>query len=295
MKGDSMRYDYWVIRYVPDAVRGEFVNIGVIAGHGEQWSYRRVGNLHRAARLGGSPSYSNAFTQRIESVIESRLEAVNALFPNGAGSSFGKGDVEDLRVRMNNLVQLSEPRPVLAESVDEALELAFELMIVDSEADVNPRTRTRVVHRLRAAFDLHPELVRHVARSQVAAVGAQETTIDFAVKNGVVRQMSQAWAFDVKDTRHLQTQIQAWNYLLRLLRDDGGRLAPKSRSAHGLEIPGQVEINAVYAPPTTPAGEAQLEIAQDGWERLGVQVVPSAQAESVVAGAERLLQDSAAH
>ena len=292
MKGGSMRYDYWVIRYVPDPVRGEFVNIGVIAGQGDQWAYRRVNNLRRASRLGGSASYTDSFLRRIEAVIESRLDAVEVLFPDESVPSFGRGDIEDLRVRMNNLVQLSEARPVLARSAEEAADLAFELMIVDSEADVNHRTRTRVVHRLKDAFALRPELVRHVARRQVAAVGSQETGIDFAVRDGIVHQMSQVWAFDVKDTRTLQTQIQAWNYLLGLLRQDGGRLTPRNRIGDGVEIPSGVEINAVFAAPVTAAGEEQFEIAQDGWQRLGVEVVPATESDSVVAEAERLLQAS---
>jgi hypothetical protein len=287
-----MRFDYWVIRYVPDSVRGEFVNIGVVAGRDGQWAYRRVSNLGRASRLGGSASHTGSFLRRIESAIESRLDAVEALFPGESVPAFGRGDIEDLRVRMNNLVQLSEARPVLARSADEAVDLAFELMIVDSETDVNHRTRTRVLQDLRRAFDLRPDLDRHVARSQIATVGAQETGIDFAVQDGVVRQMSQIWAFDVKDVRHLQTQIQAWNYLLGLLRDGGGSLTSRSRDGDGLEIPGDVEINAVFAAPVTPAGEAQFEVARDGWRRLGVELVPSSESDSIVAEAERLLRAS---
>jgi len=110
---------------VPDPVRGEFVNIGVIAGGGADWSFRRVSNLGRAAQLGGSATTANPFLQRIAASIEARV-------PGELGAPFGKGDVEDLRVRMNNLVQLSEARPVLAVTSEEAVNLAFELMVVDS-------------------------------------------------------------------------------------------------------------------------------------------------------------------
>jgi hypothetical protein len=283
-----MRHDYWVIRYVPDPIRGEFVNIGVIAGRGEDWSFRRVSNLRRAARLGGSPTHTDAFLKRIEDSIESRLDAVAARITADRPSLFGKGDVEDLRVRMNNLVQLSDARPVLANSASEAVDMAFELMVVDSEGDVQHRSRTRVVRRLRAAFDVRPELMRHVARSHVAAVGQQETGIDFAVTDGIVHQMSQVWAFDVKDTRNLQTQIQAWNYLLGLLRADGGQLMPRS-GRNGLIIPSDVDVNAVFAAPVTSEGEAQFAVAEEGWRRLGVEVVPASESERVIDEAERLL------
>jgi hypothetical protein len=285
-----MRYDYWVIRYVPDPIRGEFVNIGVIAGRDDDWSFRRVNNLRRAARLGGTAALTSSFLRRIEEAIDSGLDSVEASLSR-VSSGFSRGEAEDLRIRMNNIVQLSEPRPVLAATSEEAADMAYELMVVDSDAGISHRSRTRVVHRLRDAFELNSELVQHVARFQIAAVGSQETSVDFAIRDGVVHQMSQVWAFDVKNTRHLQTQIQAWNYLLGLLRDEGGRLA--SKSGHDVvAIPPRVDVNAVFTPPNTAAGEAQFEIAQEGWERLGVQVIPASDAGQVVVEAERLLLDS---
>jgi len=291
MRGVQLRYDYWVLRYVPDPIRGEFINIGIIAGKDEDWSFRRAGSLSRASRLGGAASQADSFLKRIEDAISSRLEVVEALIPGTPSTSFGRGEIEDLRVRMNNLVQLSDSKPVLADTARQAADLAFELMIVDSDTDVQHRSRVRVVHRLREAFELRPELVRHVARFHVAAVGAQEASIDFAVKDGVVHQLSQVWAFDVKDTRHLQTQIRAWNYLVGLLRADGGALVKKDRSG-GVKIPSRVEINAVFTAPTTADGERQFEIARDGWHRLGVEAIASSDSESIVDEAARLLNAS---
>ena len=48
-----MRYVYSVIRFVPDSARGEFINIGVIAGSDltGEWDARTVGNLKRARYL----------------------------------------------------------------------------------------------------------------------------------------------------------------------------------------------------------------------------------------------------
>jgi hypothetical protein len=230
---------------------------------------------------------TDSFMKRIEDAITLRLDAVQSLMPADP-TLLGKGDLEDLRVRMNNIVQISDARPVLASSAEEAANLAFELMIVDTDTPVNHRSRTRVIHKLRDAFELRPGLAQHLAKSRRASVGSQGTNIDFAVKNRHVHQMSQVWAFDVKDTQRLQTNIQAWNYLLGLLRTDGGRLSAKPGQP-GVEIPRSVEINAVFTPPDTSAGEEQFEIAEDGWNRLGVQVVPSSSADSIVDEAERLL------
>lgn len=284
-----MRYDYWVVRYLPDPIRGEFVNIGVIAGRDDDWSMRRVSNLRRASRIGGSATVTDPFLRRVEVAIQDRLDEVESLMPLRHGERFGRGHIEDLRQRMNNIVQLSEPRPVLASSSEEAVDLAFDLMIVDTDHEVRHRSRTRVVHELRNAFNLRPDLIKHVAQHQIAAVGAQETAIDFAVQNQLVRQMSQVWAFDVRHTRNLQTQIRAWNYLLGLLREDGGVLKSKGGRT-GATIPRSVEINAVYTRPTTEEGNSQLEIALEGWRRLGVEAIPASESTSVVDEAERLLE-----
>jgi hypothetical protein len=287
-----MRYEFWVIRYVPDPIRGEFANIGVIAGRDDEWCVRRVSNLRRASRLGGSASATATFLTRVESTIDSRLDRVVTIVETD-NRPFGRGEIEDLRVRMNNVVQLSEARTVLADSAEEAAEMAFELMVVDVDYEVRHRSRTIIVRELREAFSLRPELVRHVASFQSATVGEQSGRVDFAVRNGEVRQLSQVWGFDIKNTRSLQVQVQAWNYLMGLLRQESGQLEPrgKSRRAPALLIPKDVDINAVYTTPRTTEANKQLRIALDGWKRLNIRPVESSQASSIVDRAQTLVSD----
>src|SRR5918994_1994334 len=51
--GEPVRYLYSVIRFVPDPIRGEFVNVGILAGSDEssEWELRTVENLRRARSL----------------------------------------------------------------------------------------------------------------------------------------------------------------------------------------------------------------------------------------------------
>ena len=48
-----MKHVYSLIRYVPDPVRGEFINVGAIAGCDEssEWEIRQVANPARARRI----------------------------------------------------------------------------------------------------------------------------------------------------------------------------------------------------------------------------------------------------
>lgn len=283
------RYEYWVVRYVPDAIRGEFVNVGVVAGEGDEWAVRRVSNLSRASRLGGSAVVSKPFLLRIENMIEAELRHMEILIGE-LPELFERGYLEDLRTRMNNSVQLSAPRAVLASSAEEAADLAFDLMVVDSQKDVRHRTRTLAVRRLAHAFSDDPILQGHVRTRQLVAIGPETTRIDFAVEDGEVRQLSQAWAFD-GDPNRLQTNIRAWNYMMGLIRRRGGDLRLRSGRGAGelIEIPDSVEINAVYATPSRQEGAAQLDLAIRGWRDLGVSPVPDGQSNQIVRQARELV------
>lgn len=284
-----MRYDYWVVRFVPDAVRGEFVNIAVIAGNGGEWAMRRTMDLRRASRLGGSATLATPTLRRIESAIEGELQRVSHTLPIGRPAPFGRGDLEDFRIRMNNLVQISEPRPVMAATVDEAADLAFELMIVDKGHESRPRSRTRVVRELADAFELSLDLVDRVTRTQRVLVGKQGAKFDFALhasNEPVISQLNHVWGFDLKSLENLQRNIQAWNFVIQLIREFGG----EAREARRLsEIPGTVQINAIYTQPLSGEAQDELSVALDGWNQLGINAVPADSYEQIVERAEQLV------
>lgn len=284
-----MRYEYWVVRFVPDPIRGEYVNVGVVAGQGDDWHIRRVSNLSRASRLGGSATASKPFLNRIERMIEFELTQMESLI-GSAPELLERGFVEDLRSRMNNSVQLSSPRPVLASSAVEAADLAFDLMVVDVHHEVRHRARTMAVRRLSDAFRDDPELQSHVRTRQLVAVGDEMTRIDFAVEDGEVRQLSHAWAFDGEPGRQ-QTNVRAWNYMMGLVRRRGAelRVAEGKNPTSLIQIPSDVEINAIYAAPQKDDGQSQLELAITGWVDLGVRAVESEDADTIVNEARELV------
>lgn len=289
-----MRYDYWVVRYVPDAIREEFVNIAVIAGRDTDWAIRNVSDLRRASRLGGSATMAKPMLDRIERDIAAELDVVESFVPQSGNQRFSRGQVEDLRVRLNNVVQLSDARPVMASSAREAVSMAFELMIVDHGYEHKPRSRTRVVRELADAFQTHPDLVERVAQSQMATVGRQQTRFDFVLNaqgDSSVVQLSQVWGFDLKQAENLQKNIRSWNFMVGLVREDGAAItgsAGRRRSRH-LRIPQDVQINAIYTVPNSARTSEELEIALDGWHRLQIQPVPADEYERVVEQAESLV------
>lgn len=289
-----MRYDYWVVRFVPDAIREEFVNIAVIAGYENDWAMRHVSDLRRASRLGGSATMAKPMLDRIERQISAELDVVGSFVPQSKNEVFSRGQVEDLRVRLNNIVQLSDARPVMARSADEAASMAFELMIVDQGYEHKPRSRTRVVRELADAFQMHPELVQRVAQSQTATVGRQAARFDFvlnAQEDASVVQLSQVWGFDLKQAENLQKNIRSWNYMVGLVREDGAAISDRKgrRRPRHVRIPQDVQINAVYTVPNSARTRDELEIALEGWRRLEIEPVPADEYERVVEQAESLI------
>ena len=128
-----MRYIYSLIRFVPNPARGEFVNVGAIVGSEEssEWQVRRIENPKRARAMDENASLGTvwSFIDRVGVDIDS-FEAATQLL--------SVSDVEltedwlwNLHADHQNVVQLSAPVPMVAESADDALEIVFDLMVLD--------------------------------------------------------------------------------------------------------------------------------------------------------------------
>jgi hypothetical protein len=114
-------YQYWIIRFVPNVVRGEFSNIGIVCGRdGGDWavefdlrSIRNLGNFESG--LGELSRWRMWFTRA--------LEARSGASPNSrqATSTW----IEHLRARQANSVQFSSPAPIGVNMAREGVDLLF--------------------------------------------------------------------------------------------------------------------------------------------------------------------------
>jgi hypothetical protein len=131
-----VKYDYSVVRFVPDSFRGEFVNVAVSAGSAEtgEWGLRWVDNPQRARRLEGGPRLNAVWTylESVEALIERLLEEQLVLKPDAA-SQLDRGWLQREHLRLRNLVQITAPAPFVAADLDEALTETFATFVVDPE------------------------------------------------------------------------------------------------------------------------------------------------------------------
>src|SRR5712671_4151698 len=153
---DLRKCEFFLLRYVPDAVKDEFVNIGVLMldangadeGHGQQpfaqvrftddWS--RVRCIDPAADI---------------EVLEGFGEAVRAELARGHEGR------ESLLKRLNdsfsNLIQIAPPKACLTESPQQEVEVLSKLYLQSpprrTERERSAGARARIVSQMRDAFE----------------------------------------------------------------------------------------------------------------------------------------------
>ena len=124
------RYLYSIVRCLPEPRTGEFANFGAIAGDPVtgDWATRRLGNLDRVRRFLGEPALQAAarFMGDVDEQIGRRLAAAGR-----GGDPLGEGWLQGLHRDFRNLVQLSPPCPISAESAEDAVAAVFVRFIVD--------------------------------------------------------------------------------------------------------------------------------------------------------------------
>ncbi len=122
------RYLYWVIRFVPNPISGEFVNIGVLAGNNDSdWSIRLMQDLSRANVLGGRPDAIQPWCDELQTAVSYQDAITPEAF--GQGRTLTVSYMAHLSERSNNLAQLSEPNFTIAENAAAAVDGLFRIFV----------------------------------------------------------------------------------------------------------------------------------------------------------------------
>lgn len=256
-----MRYVYSVIRFVPDPFRGEFINVGAIVGSDEssEWAIRQVENPLRARQLdqGGSLSAAWAFIDGVGREIDAYEEVITGL-ASEAPVTPTEGWLDDLHLRMTNVVQLSSPAVLVAESVEEAVEAVFSQWIVDPAKRAGGITKHPALAALRRAY--RAAHVPGLLEGGILEAGEHQERLDFSVANGRVVQITQAWSFAVADQESLAKAVRAWGYAVRAAQDTGGALHVGDDTT--LRVPTDFDVEVVAIPPLRGADAPALRDAR---------------------------------
>ena len=285
-----LRFVYSLVRFVPDPARGEFVNVGAVAGSEEssEWDIRRIGNPRRARAL-GSPEILGAvwsFIDQVGSVLDKYEESLHELFD--AEVSPSEDWLKGLHRDHRNVVQLSPPTPMVAETVEEALDKVFALLIVDpDERRHSFRKKNEVLAALRRAYkneSIHGEALQE--RVMLATHHHRER-FDFAVANGSAVQLAHSWSFQVVDQDSLSKRVKSWGWTVRDVQESGGSITVDSGQV--LEVDTDVDIEVAYIPPADGQDSPALHEARNVFDSLGIYPVLVEDANRVARRARELL------
>lgn len=283
---------YWLVRYVPDVARGERVNVAVIVGRdGGDWAIRVAPDLRRASRLGGDAAVLRPWLDRLERSIHDHERRPLGPLAGTDDAQVSRAWLELLSHRFNNALQLSSAAPVEATSAREAVNFLFPALVATPTPAHRSRTRARLVNDMAelfvrtASFEVGSSLIRRAP----ARIGRQQGRFDFAVVDRGVGQLSQAFAFDVRDAEALEQELQSWNFIVSRLREDGAQIGS---GAVSLAAAPDVPISVAYEEPAERADERHHDVfaaALEAWDALDVRVVPSSQLDVIAREARSLV------
>jgi hypothetical protein len=127
--------EFFLIRYVPDVVKGEFVNIGVLL--------REAGCPSAPSKVRFTRDWSRVRCMDAEAdipLLEALEQEIAARLPLGASSREPKAVLDVLEDTLSNSLQMTEARPVLAENLATGMEQLLQMYVEPIKV---PRTRTK--------------------------------------------------------------------------------------------------------------------------------------------------------
>ena len=281
-----MRFEYSVIRYVPDVGRGEFVNAAVIVvGQGgaamrTALSPQRVGHLRDGkAHVRTAGRYLSSVSKQIDQMASS---------PSLSDPEW----LHELVTHSRQLIQLSEPTPIVGDDADSVADILAAELLTPIEHRHRGMTRTRaraaLGDELRSLRDELDEEVTLFERVDVVAGDDQTIRMDFAIRNGAVRQLSHAFAFASKTEqvrRQVNRDVKAWAWVVDNLREAGGQL--KLKNGQRLELDSGLDIG-VYVIPPEGGSDDMFEQSLHTFDQLEIPVAE--QPEEIAERARELLE-----
>lgn len=263
-----MSFQFSLIRFVPDPARGEFVNIGAVAGSDDarEWELRLVSNLSRAKALDERGVLSRAF--EFAASLEDRIAMLDE--PPGAPEDeiMSSSLLRHLSTDMQNVVQISMPAPVAADSAEAALDLVFDQLVLDAARKSFPfEKKHRAQGAVRRAYRSHAVPSAAIQERAPVRSGVFDGVFDFAVHNGRTVQLVQCWSFQLPNQADLAEQVKAWSWLVHEIRRSGGDLVA---DGHDAAVPQDLEIFAVAIPPRADVDSPAYAEAQAAFAEIGV-------------------------
>lgn len=202
---------YSVVRFCPDVVRGEAVNVGVIVGSPALGMHVRMAERNEyVKRMFGADAYDATRLSLAKSGLAERLKEVE---PNAEALSA-------FIAQESGQLQLSPPRPMVVKNLAEDVVSLFLRLVSDPEVQRRERRTpkpdlssvVRQLQRKRVPIQRRPEV-------SVPILG-EPLQVDFAFKNGV-RNLVKAVGMSAREETALEEASQLGSKGLLISRHPG--------------------------------------------------------------------------
>ena len=150
--------EFFLVRYVPDSVKNEFVNVGVLlreAGHPESTQVRFTKDWSRVRCV--DPEADTATLEALEIEIRRRLQEPEQPVLKAIADSFSHG------------VQLTPAKACLAESLPAELDLLMQLHVDSKKREATSRRSGRMAIHARMRSEFERAGVWDMMRKRIAA------------------------------------------------------------------------------------------------------------------------------
>jgi hypothetical protein len=179
--------EFFLIRYVPDVVKGEFVNIGVLL--------REAAGADARAQVRFTRDWSRVRCMDAQAdiaLLEALEQEIGARLQTAASPRDPKTVMEVLQDTLSNSLQMTEPKATLAENIATEMELLLRMYVEPMKvAKVRTRSgRAAIAAAMRTEFEkvgAWPLMRKRIAASMYTRPG-DPLKIDCGYRpNGVIR------------------------------------------------------------------------------------------------------------
>lgn len=217
-----MSTQFSVIRFVPDVIANESINVGVIAMSGQDVKIQFINSWHRARALGGEKA---AYLRDFVKDMSARQET---LF--GRGDTWSEASIKEYLGRWRHMVECTELRGSI-KPIDQLLPELVSLYLKDARA-----ARAKVLTKKTASaamFSAVSMAVQEkfgsdgqelVKRNLVVPGDIDQHECDVVLLNGQLYGAALGLSFRVADTPYLKTEVDAVAFAIEDMRAANKRL-----------------------------------------------------------------------
>ena len=269
-----MRFKYWTVRMRPTPMSISTIGVGVIVEDTQSGiiNYQFVEDIK--ALLPHFP-HQKAVKKQIE---ELRLWLPSDTFDQTPRLELSPnhtipGIIDSLVIRWNNLVVIDPSNIMSAPSMEEAINLLFNKLIVftshQTPQSSNPLPELR--SKVKKIYESH-QAIRPLVKTKpvMVMVDAADESFDIGIIHDTCAyELNQGFSFQSIGQKQSQHRLEAWTWKIALLRSQGAEL--KTGGNH-IELDCKTPIVVSYypPPPESEIGKTLMSKFMKQWDRLDI-------------------------